>query len=1328
PITLAIGNISWTQEATKTSTTTSHNEHINHDEPALLRSASIQATEDGDTHITLTQRCEINPFILHALRTHGMPAEHISQLRTISADPNRSDEAIARIRELGRIYLPDFHYQGFSLLGSFINPNTTILSDLEAMKPHLETSGIIAALAGDEKRKKLCAQPVPPLNKKDRIPETERGIGDLDVEELAVVEAIASGRSLIINTPIAARTHETLTSIFADAAASGRSVMYIPMRPNLGKALARHIKKEQLDDILLDFSSIDDVPLRLRTGMRLKEAELDDQKTIDMRESLIKARQTLRNYIDNLHNIDPAWNESVYSLLQRMAQLMEDSQAPQSRVRLSLDNTQTLKNERDRIQENLIEAASLGAFLDAEEASPWYGAPITNVEQGERARQQAERLATETIPIIMAQSHRVASESKLVRAQTLNEWLEQITMLDNINSTFDVFKPEIYENSVHDMIIATASKEWRNKHKENMSYSDRRRLTKQAQTYVKPGLDVVDMHDALTKVQNVRGTWRKFCKEAPLPIIPDGMEQIKISASELVREIKALKEDLNSHLQLEDMALEKILETTRRLTNDEKTLNELPRRNELIDSLTKDGMKDILDDFSERHVEGDMVEKELDLIYASSVFEQLVSSSSHLSDIGSSELSRLALSVMNLDKEHTQSLKGPVLRAVIRNMREAISLNRDETMQLDNQLEQFSTGMLKDSLATYPRLVQSSRPVWIIPPVMVSEFVPPIPWVDLVIIDGTENIPTSYLVSLLMRGRQIVIVGDMERALPHSAIHEFSQILPAMTLPTLHGNRDILAGAALKEAGHTAPLLIPQAIRPEEKLTLVDGKGVPLPKSGRIESTSTEVETVIDAIVEHILTKPERSLGVIALSPYHAQCITTALQSTIKTSSVLQEYVQEKSEEPFIITDITQATALKRDDIILSVGFAKTVHGRVLHSFGILAEPEGFLGFVDALEAPRINLHVISSIAPGDMKRDSLSSPGPRLLADVLERVGGESKRHIPTSIPTHVDAPLLSDLGTRIEQAGWRTAMNFGFKDDVRIPLVAGSDDFASPWRIAVLIDNDEYIQEPSQRRRDRYWIERLEERGWLVMQTFSTSLFIDPVGQAERIIEQLEAIKKQELQQATPTPYTSLNPDWKEVLREEAMHIRERKTRPNISAGLPLAAYSDDELDQMVIWIMSDGRRRNEIQLVRALREELGVNRQGAQIDAVLRNVVRRSGLASPDIRSSLSAQSAVSAAVALTSESPEEPVVDNDDSLLENEDEAEGITSPTHEHIDESAQYEEDTHTEETSSTQQNNSYYTAETAEYVESPDNSYDDDVSTNKDALLLDEDPLLDEQ
>ena len=1243
-------------------------------EAVLLRTVRLLPSGEDDVSITLTAKCEVNPAVLRALRDAGVPDEELAQLSRMAANPSQEEATLARVRELGRRRLAGFGYEPRVLLGSFIHPGQALLADLEAMKPYIESSGIMAALAGDETTKRLASAPLPPAELRDRAPEAERGAGDRDVVELAAIEAVASGRSVAIDTPPGSDKVGTLAGIVADAAASGRSVLYIPGGATAGRTFIEQMQDLELGDLVLDFSDMELVPTRLRTGLRLRHDDPQEESLFEIRSRLTKVRKALGGYVDALHRTDPDWNESVYSLLERLASLTAQQDGPSSRLRLNETALRTLRDSYASIQDSLLELATLRTFSADAAASVWTGSKINTVDEATKALARATRIAQETLPVAMAQSQRVAGESSLERATSLDDWIEQIRVLNGISKTLDVFLPQVYERSVADLVAATATKEWREEQGLNMKSSERRRLTRQARDMVRPGATVTDLHEELEKVQRLRETWRRYSSEGGWPTLPDGMGQIKATAAEVYREIKALEASLAPGMDLCSMRFEDLLVLVRQLASGQDAMSTLPRRNALITKIQEQGLDAIVEDFSARHVATDRVADELSLIYVNSVFEQLVVRTPKLANVGPADLKQMSEQLRRLDKEHTTTLAGPVRRAAVRIMRETISKRRNDTMAFDSQLARYGSGGLRDAIATYPRLVQVARPVWTIPSMMTAEFVPPMPWADVVIMDEMDAAALPSSISMLMRGSQVVAMGDLRRAPEGSAIAELAKVLPVCELPTLRAKYDELATQTLREQGYSDVLqMIPAVPRSDRaRLVVVNGRGVPSPATGAVEGTQAEVDAVVDMVVDHTLAQPGKSLAVVCVSEHHATRVREAIRQTVAKSTVLDALNERAVHEPFLVLDITRCAGLRRDSIILSVGYGKTVHGRVLHSFGSLSSPVGVAGLVDAVEAAREELTIVSALGPGEIGVEKITSPGPRLLARLIDRAGGAVVQLDPTESGEPVE-PLLADLVHRLQDAGWMTAAHFGYDDGVRIPLVVGHPRFRGTWRVAVLLDDEAYVSEQSLRRRDRYWAERLESRGWLVFRTFSTSLFIDPEGQAQEVIDMLEKVRATELGAAVlpvePIQVPVLDEDWtaptvltpeeqRYILRTPATKsawqdseegkaqeaTKPRGPRPQLTPGLPLAAYSDDQLDEMISWIISDGLRRNEEELVLCLRDELDIHRRGGQVDAVLRNVVRRSDKASSREAKAPAddAKAAPTAATSLrdTLEHPDEP----------------------------------------------------------------------------------------
>ncbi|MFY9263188.1 MAG: hypothetical protein GX483_08825 [Actinomycetaceae bacterium] len=1185
-------------------------------ESAIMRDVRMHFLEDNDAVVQLTERVDINPAIVRALRDHGASADDVAYLRDL-AQRGVVEELMDMIRQLGVLYLPGFSYENRSLLGCFIQPEQLMLDDLEAMEPYIRTSGVMAALAGDAETIHLSASPLPPGSDEDRATEVERGAGDRDVQEQCAVEAVASGRSLVLDCPPGSQRMGTVASMVADAAASGRSVMYIPARASSGQALERELNDINLGDLVLDFSQVDAVPHRLRTGMRLEMPDLMNEETLHMRSELEQVRATLGQFMDDLHRVDEQWGVSVSELLEQLAKVTEDIDGPETRVRLSAATLADLQeNGLDRARTKLREAGKLLAFDPKIINSAWANSTIIDMHAGNAALEEARRLADITIPAVIGQSSRAAGETGLVPAQTLKEWFEQIDVLDGVAESLDIFIPRIFESSVLDLVIATASKDWREAQGHQMTGGERRRLKKQAMDLVRPGAMPRDLHAELKLVQTRGEMWRSHSAEGGWPQVPDGMAQIRSTRSEIERDLTAL----SSRLRGEDfwaMPFDELQERLEALVADAGHMDLLPQRNAILDDLRASGFSAFLDDMLARAVRPHMVLAEFELAYTSSVFEQMIMRSPALSQLGARDLAELLDRLRELDVAHTKSLSGPVLRAVVNNARAVMFERREETIALDNSLDRLGVSGLRDAIAAHPRTVQTARPVWIVPPTAVAEYIPPMPWVDLVIAEIADGTSVASLVSPLMRGRQAVLVTDTRRAAiigsPNCATAAFAQILPVCELPTNRAKHDPLALQALTTHGYEGVFTQIPALpgRKNSTLRVVDGRGVPSSTSdGTIESPKAEVDAVVDAVLTHAMERPDQSLGVVTIAPAHATRVRDALRQLRTSTQELAALDAGINGEPLTVVDISQASGLRRDHIILSVGYGKTVHGRVLHSFGQLATPAGLAGLIDALEAPREALTMISSLAPGEISTSRVSTPGPLLLAELLEQAGSEEWVSTENAESGEI-APLLVDLASRIENSGWRTSANYGFPGSERIPLVVGHDSIPGTWAVAVVYDDESYVAERSMRRRDRYRIAALEERGWVVHQTFSTSLFVDPQGQARAIVNLAKEVRDRATGEATvavPKVDEWGNEAGRAVTIEDVRRqAQARGPRPDVTPGRSLATYSDAELGAVITWVTSDGVARDVEQIVATVRSELAIA-QTAQNDRVLANVVRR------------------------------------------------------------------------------------------------------------------------
>lgn len=1324
--------------------------------PVLLRPIDVapRGRGESDYDLALEPSLEINPLLATALRSRGALLDPTALARgAFTASGFDPRPALDRLRSLGAAVLAGFTLEERLLVGTFVHPEQALVADLDAQAPTLARHEVIAALAGDERAIEALAHPLPAALPGDRPLDQERGAGDLDPAQTYVLDAVAAGHHLLVDAPAGSDVPGTLAAMVADAAASGRTVLYVAGHRRAAAALNERLAVLGLDELVLDIAP--DSGWRTKAGRRLLGAmtvepvHIDAEKVGIVQRELLDRRRRLHGYIDALHARREPWGISAYDALQALARLTSVRPTPQTKVRLTPPVAESLTEERRaQAAADLVTAARLGAFSAAARSTAWYGADLPTADRAKAATDRLDHLLDEALPELEREVARVADATGLTRAATPAQWAEQLVMLAGVRGALDVFQPLVFERSAADLVAATAPKEWREAHGIDMSGPLRRRLRKQAKDMVRPGRPVADLHAALVDVQAQREVWQAHCPAGGWPRIPEGLADIEHDHREVRAHLDALSGVLAGTPaggDLIHLTWAELRERLGRLRVDRAALSELPERTALVRSLDRQGLGALLVDLADRRVPAALVTAELELAWWSTVLEEVLRDDPALGGYDGAALARLVAEFRTLDRRHLQD-RALLYRA---SAREALKVrlrgSDEQTQGLFAEIVEDRFTSLRHAVERYPQVARHLRPCLVAAPMLVPHLLPPSRTEDLVILDATGHLPLEAVVSAIARGRQVVVVGDT-RCASGTALTRLAAVLPAVPLHADSSRRDPHLTAFLAEHGYAGrltatPLPSSTALL---RLDLVDGSGMP-GANGAVEGTRAEVDHVVDLVVEHALTRPEESLAVITASPVHAERVREAVMAEVRDNPALGAYFRPEQPEPFVVVEVGATQGLSREAVILSVGFGRTPHGRVLHRFGALSEAGGEGRLLEALGSTRRRLTMVSCFSPADLDPDRLRAPGARLLAALLRLADARTQAGpaVDRAVPSPQGDPdrLVLDLAERLWRLGLAVDLDHGIPGGARIPLVVGHPDLPDEMMVAVLTDDDDYVAEPSVRVRDRQVPERLERLGWTVVQVWSAAAFLDPQGEADAICaatldacaqrlasrpkprpqltvpalrsepadaaelsepEVLPAVgepsaeaepsaqggspaqgepsvpggagsdvggqvaeaadragvtdeaeespnahpslagppsdeaepsgeegrsgaiePEDRTEQATaavgPTAPTASAtgggravPAWHPVARDADMEplfeVPPHRGRAPVEPGLPIGAYSDDQLDDLVVWIKADGVPRTEPELAAAIRAELGIVRRGSRVNAAVNGAVRR------------------------------------------------------------------------------------------------------------------------
>ncbi|MDO5034633.1 MAG: prevent-host-death family protein [Actinomycetaceae bacterium] len=1295
PIHMAFGHASWRGEDGPQSS------------PMLLSPVEVKLDSAGEASVRMSGVLSIAPGIIDAAHSAGVELDTQAiidasrQSHGFSAAPS-----ITRLRNALSGVLPAFDSDERMEMSLFVHPANDLRGELENTEMLLQST-FVRALAGDEEAAAKIKKELLEPNPEDRDPWSERGFGDQLPETLDLVEAVVSGSNLMFDTSGGADLTSILASVAVDAAANGRRVLVVGSDRHESDSFWNYLNASGLSHAVarVDGTNNPDMNLVMELARVFQdEAPFVDRESIElMRTQLRRVRESLSKHTEELHRPVPEWGVSAYDALQVLTDLTSMRPGPRTKVRFSADSLTNLAHDsEDQAKTALRSAAEQGMFSRGGKQDAWFGAVISSPEQVGPVLEVVGRLASE-LPKLRVSMSATAGQTGLNPATTFKEWEEQLVMLEGVREALDVFQPSIFERPIADMVIATASNQWRRDHGYPMKRRQRKHLVKSAKDMLRPGRYVEDLNEELRKVQRQREIWRAHQATDGWPKVPTNLEEMKQHAGAVKEDLKRLDTHLaTAHGPLQRMDIGELSLLFDRLNADPNGARALPERLETMKVLHKFGLDALVKDLRERKVPNSLVEKELDLAWWASALGVMLTRVPSLGGFDPANLQSLIVELQRLDREQVDSLAAVASDKIRRNRVDQMARYFEEEAQLRTAL---GAGKLRPEMAvklySSSPLTRAIFPILMTVPVMVPQLLPLARTIDLLILENVNHLPLSELIPLIARARQIVVTADKSN--PTQTVVALENVTVTAKIDPEPVRVNEYVGRLFNQyriAHSGVPVPVPRA---GSKLTIsyVDGRGMPAPEKAAVESSSQEVEAVTEMVIEHALVQPERSLAVLTLNEIHAERLRENLKRTAANSPALESFFRQERPDPFVIVSLESNTNLRRDRAILSVGFAKTPHGRVLHDFGKISQAEGIHDLARVLGCAGEELNIVSSVHPGQFDRGRFSAEGPKLLLDLMltaeeasgisgvfdeeaeapetgeaaaAGVEGGEENSAPAKTagegvnwPTFEAKPdqLLIDLADRLYSVGLTVIPNLGVEGSLRVPLAIGHPNFPDELLVAILTDDETYVSERSLRRRDRYWPELLEANGWKTRTELAMAVFIDPQKEADAIIDMvLDAVDERTLAlQATEAnaaeefeeseldaPAEGAPVEGEELAGEESgptleegeeligmetaaqrmVRIQadedihgtaaqetiwqpagaERSRRPEIAVGLPLAAYSDDQLDEIVQWIISDGVERTEDQLVEETQNTLGLTRRGAQVDAVLRNVVRRIG----------------------------------------------------------------------------------------------------------------------
>ena len=1074
-----------------------------HTAPVLLRPLMIRR-HHSDFDLRLHGAFAVNPELVEAARTHfGIDLDGRA-LAALAHDNGvfQPQPVIDHLRALTA------HVTTFTVLPRLIvSTFADVASDMERDAVGLDRP-VLNALAGhaaDRERLSFVRSLPPTVTADDRPPGSDRLLLDADAEQEAVLARIVEGQSLVVRTLPGTGGTQTVINAVGELVRAGKRVLVVSARRSTLDGVRHRLAGIGLPGLAVS-------PTRLHRDLVraiARNEKAEPPKIAEVDDALVRLRAVLRDYRAALTQRHASVGAAPLEALQALTTIGATDPQPSATTRFDLATLQTLASRRAEAAETLATAARLGEFRFGPDDSPWYGVAFATTEQARAAHALAGRLHRTEVPGILERGYELIGQTRMRPFTTIAELGEYVHLLQGIRASLDRFSLTVFERPLTDLIQAHSSR----RDSAQMSTANRRRLRRLSKEYVRPGMHITDMHEALVRVQDQRTKWQQLVDAGVTPEIPLGLDDVATAWQRVESDLGELDRALGRTQPLSHLPIPQLLRTLAGLAAQSDVFDNLVERATLRGRLADMGLEPLLTELSKRHVPESQVAAEFEYAWWHSALEAMLRTDRALLGANTAIVDRLERDFRLVDEAHTGS-SGPLLAAELaKRWKIAIVDQPQEAAALRGALK-AGTATATELVAAAPTLMRILAPVWLASPYEVPA-IPDHPEFDVVIVADAAALCLAEAVPALRRGRQVVLFGDPVTQKPTpfriwagrgedeeepevpfdetSIFQRLAEIVPTETLTRSYraGGEDL--AALVNDAFYDGQIVsLPWAGsylgRGSLSVDYVEGgTGAPDPESGAVESPDAEVARVVTLVVEHAINRPAESLMVVTASTRHAERVRAAVAAAFAGRSDVADFVGRETAEPFAVLGLEESVAESRDRVIFSLGFGLTKHGRVLSDFGDLSTPDGERLLTVGMTRARRSMVIVSSIRPSAFD-DGRLAHGAATLMSILGNVAARGR---DARLEDLAD-PLTLTLAQHLRSLG--VSVDVHYRGGM-LPLVA-------QYRgKAVVADCDPETRHETLRETLRLRPQILRRLGWHYIRVHAFDVYRDPAAVAQRI-----------------------------------------------------------------------------------------------------------------------------------------------------------------------------------------------------------------------------------
>ncbi|WP_372370610.1 DUF3320 domain-containing protein [Candidatus Uabimicrobium sp. HlEnr_7] len=431
-------------------------------------------------------------------------------------------------------------------------------------------------------------------------------------------------------------------------------------------------------------------------------------------------------------------------------------------------------------------------------------------------------------------------------------------------------------------------------------------------------------------------------------------------------------------------------------------------------------------------------------------------------------------------------------------------------------------------------LIQKVKPCFMMSPLSIAKFLDPRNVrFDVIIFDEASQVRPEDALGALLRGNQVIIMGDSQQLPPtsffdsliqeteseiasisdmESILHQCKRTFPTRMLTNHYRSRhESLIAVSNKQFYHNNLTVFPSPVAHSNRLGLhLNYLKDTIYDRGGSRINLKEAKSVAKAITEHYRNFPEKSLGVGTFNIQQQQAILQEIELEMIKYPEVEEAIQNNTYEPLFIKNLETIQGDERDVIFLSMGYGFDQQGKLSHNFGPLNQDGGERRLNVLISRAREKCVVFSNFRGRDLRTDSQSPQGLQVLKMFLDFAENRQLKRVDHF--AIASSAMQETLEEFIENQGYKVERNIGC-GNFRIDLAVVHPHNDNYYSLAIEIDSKKYLDNPFTRERERLYREILRGLGWNLHQVWFPEWYRNKEATENALLEIIENSNRESL-----------------------------------------------------------------------------------------------------------------------------------------------------------------------------------------------------------------------